>query len=108
MADVSEITRRPLVLPCLVTRASVMYSYVVGAPASSKRHGVLKSGPPPHATVSSYPYLAGGAGSGDLTRRHGFRELTRFAIVIYGHPALREGITAPRPRGVSLGSALPT
>ena len=58
--------------------------------------------------MSSYPYLAGGAGSGDLTRRHGFRELTRFAIVIYGHPALREGITAPRPRGVSPGSALPT
>src|SRR6185436_5568817 len=43
-----------------------------------------------------------------LTRRHGFRELTRFAIVIYGHAALREGITAPRPRGVSPGSALPT
>ena len=28
--------------------------------------------------------------------------------MIYGHPALREGITAPRPRGVSPGSALPT
>jgi len=28
--------------------------------------------------------------------------------VIYGRPALREGITAPRPRGVSPGSALPT
>ena len=27
--------------------------------------------------------------------------------MIYGHPALREGITAPRPRGVSPGSALP-
>lgn len=28
--------------------------------------------------------------------------------MVYGHPALREGITAPRPRGVSPGSALPT
>ena len=47
-------------------------------------------------------------GSGELTRPHGFRELTHFAIVTHGLPALREGVTAPRQRGVSPGSAAPT
>ena len=52
--------------------------------------------------------LAGGPGSGDLTRPHGFREIPHFAIVRYGLPALREGVTAPRQRGVSPGPAAPT
>jgi hypothetical protein len=39
-----------------------------------------------------YPYLAGGAGFRYLTRPHGFRELTLFAIVTHGPLALREGI----------------
>jgi HEAT repeats len=43
-----------------------------------------------------------------LTRPYGFRELTLFAIVTHGLPALREGVTAPRQRGVSPSSAAPT
>jgi HEAT repeats len=48
--------------------------------------------PAPVQAGRPYPYLAGGAGFRYLTRPHGFRELTLFAIVTHGPLALREGI----------------